>query len=37
MNQEDDGFANSGQAFEADIDAITALDEGITEEEKEEE
>jgi hypothetical protein len=33
----DDGFDNSGQAFEADIDAITALDEEITEEEKEEE
>ena len=37
MNHDDDGFDNSGQAFEADIDAITELDDEITEEDKEEE
>ena len=33
---EDDGFDNSGQAFEADIDAITNPREEITEEDREE-
>ena len=36
MFEDDDGFENSGQAFEADISAITDLEEEITEEEKEE-
>jgi hypothetical protein len=35
MNEDRDGFDNSGQAFEADLDAIIDLDEEITEEEKE--
>ena len=33
---DDDGFDNSGQAFEADLDSITDFEEEITEEENEE-
>lgn len=36
MNQPDLEYDNSGQAFEADLDAITDLPEEITEEEKQE-
>jgi len=34
--KDDDGFENSGQAFEADLDAITDFEEEITEEDTEE-
>jgi hypothetical protein len=34
--KDDDGFSNSGQAFEADLNAITDPEEEITEEENEE-
>lgn len=37
MKDTDDGFSNSGQAFEADLDAITHDDNEVTEEDKEEE
>ncbi len=36
MSPEEDDYENSGQAFEADINAITELEDGITEEDKEE-
>ena len=35
MDQDDDGFDNSGQAFQADIDAIFELESEITKEEEE--
>lgn len=34
--KDDDGYDNSGQAFEADLDAITDMQDEITEEENEE-
>jgi hypothetical protein len=37
LSKDDDGFGNSGQAFEADLDAIMETDSGITEEEDDQE
>lgn len=37
MSTEKDGFDNSGQAFEADINAITDPEKGITETDEEKE
>lgn len=36
MSNSDEGYRNSGQAFEADLDAITEMDGEITEEERQE-